>query len=82
MARDGLVGSVDVVGRDMDETEGFLRSCSVEGGARCWGWLLERPRTGSLDAGAGLGMPDGRGIDEDWSMVEVEVVSRAIRCNA
>jgi hypothetical protein len=66
----------------MDESDGFLRSCSVEAGARSCEWLLEGRSTGSLDAGAGLGMPDGRGIDEDWSMVEVEVVSRAIRCNA
>jgi hypothetical protein len=78
-ALDDFFCSVDVVGRDMDERDGFLRNCSVDAGARSWEWLLEGLSTGSRDAGAGLGMPDGRGMDEDWSMV---MVSRAIRCNA
>jgi hypothetical protein len=63
----------------MDERDGFLRNCSVDAGARSWEWLLEGLSTGNLEAGAGLGMPDGRDADEDGSMA---MVSRAIRCNA
>lgn len=51
-------------GRDSDETDGFLRSCSVEAGARNCDWLPEGLSTGRRDA-AGLGMPDGRGMDEE-----------------
>ena len=78
-ALDDFFCSVDVVGREMDERDGFLRNCSVDAGARSWEWLLEGLSTGNLEAGAGLGMPDGRDADEDGSMA---MVSRAIRCNA
>ena len=68
---------VEFVGREMDDKDGFLRSCSEDAGARSWDWLPDGLSTGRRDAGAGLGMPEGRGIEDDGSMV-----SRAIRCNA
>jgi hypothetical protein len=73
-ALDVFFCSVEFVGRDIDEREGFFRSCSVEAGARNWDWLPDGLSTGSRDAGAGLGMPEGRGMEDCWSMV-----SRAIR---
>jgi hypothetical protein len=63
------------VGRDIDESEGFFRSVSVDAGARNWDWLAEGRSTGSRDAG--LGMPEGRGMEDCWS-----IVCRAIRCTA
>lgn len=59
---------IEAVGREMEAKEGFLRSCSVEGVARSCDWLADWRRTGRREAGAGLGMPEGR-VDEDWSMV-------------
>lgn len=59
-------------GRLMDEMEGFLRSCSVEAaarslsveaGVRSCDWLPDGLSTGRRDD-AGLGMPDGRGMDD------------------
>jgi hypothetical protein len=76
-ALDVFFCSVEFVGRDIDEREGFFRSCSVEAGARNWDWLPDGLTTGSRDAGAGLGMPEGRGMEDCWSMV-----SRAIRGTA
>lgn len=54
--------------RAMDDIDGFLRSCSVEAGARSCDWLPEGLSTGSRDD-AGLGRPDGRGIEDAGSMV-------------
>jgi hypothetical protein len=67
--------SVEFVGRDIDCRDGFLRSVSVDDGARSCDWLAEGLSTGRRD-GAGLGMPDGRGMDDedgdgDGSMVGV-----------
>jgi len=64
------------LGRDKDDMDGFLRSCSVEAGERSWDWLPEDLRTGRRED-AGLGIPDGRGMAEGWSMVirEVNAVS-------
>lgn len=45
-----------------DETDGFLRSCSVDGGERSWGWLPVDRSTGSRDVGRG--MPDRTGRAE------------------
>lgn len=57
------------LGRDMEDTDGFLRSCSVEAGARSWDWLPVDLSTGSREL-AGLGMPDGRGMADGWSMMD------------
>jgi hypothetical protein len=54
-------------GRDKEETDGFLRNCSVDAGVRSVDWLPEGLSTGSRDA-AGLGLPDGRGIEDVGSM--------------
>lgn len=63
--------------RDKDDTEGFLRSCSVDAGARSCGWLPADLSTGSLDV-EGLGMPDGRGMaDGWWSMANTLLVTAA-----
>jgi hypothetical protein len=72
---DGTRDSLDVffckggcwLGRARDDTEGFLRSCSVDDGCRSWGWLPEDLSTGRRDV-AGLGMPERRGMAEGWSM--------------
>lgn len=56
-------GTVGAAGRDSEETDGFLRSCSVEAGARSWEWLPAGLSTGRREA-AGLGMPEGRGMLE------------------
>lgn len=62
-------------GRPIEEMEGFLRSCSVEAGVRSCDWLAEGLSTGRRDD-AGLGMPDGRGMDEAGSMVEAKLANR------
>lgn len=49
-------------GRDRDEMDVFLRSCSVEAGDRSWEWLAEARNTGRRDDGGGLGMADTRGV--------------------
>lgn len=56
------------LGRDNDDTEGFLRSCSVDAGVRNCDWLPVDLSTGSREV-AGLGMPDGRGMADGWSMM-------------
>ena len=74
--RDGFLRScwsLDML--DMAEIDGFLRSWSVDAGARSCETLPEGLSTGSRD-GAGRGMPDGRETGED------SMVLRAIRCYA
>lgn len=75
-ALDVFFCSDEAVGREMDDSEGFLRSWSDDGGARSWDWLADWRRTGRREAGAGLGMPEGRakGDDEGCSMVSQAVV--------
>jgi hypothetical protein len=64
--------------RDKDDTEGFLRSCSVDAGVRSWDWLPVDLSTGRRDAG-GLGMPEGRGMaDGWWSMANTLLVTAAL----
>lgn len=59
-------------GRASEETDGFLRSCSVEAGARRAGWLPEGLSTGRRDV-EGLGSPEGRGMDDDVGSMAAEV---------
>jgi hypothetical protein len=68
------------LGRARDDTDGFLRSCSVEAGARSWGWLPDDLSTGRRDA-AGLGMPEGRGMEEGWSMAARDALDVAADVN-
>jgi hypothetical protein len=68
------------LGRARDDTDGFLRSCSVEAGARSWGWLPEDLSTGRRDA-AGLGMPEGRGMAEGCSMAVRNALDVAAEVN-
>jgi hypothetical protein len=68
------------LGRARDDTDGFLRSCSVEAGARSWGWLAADLSTGRRDE-AGLGMPDGRGMEEGWSMAACNALDVAADVN-
>lgn len=60
------------LGRDKDDMDGFLCSCSVEAGDRSWDWLPVDLSTGRRED-AGLGIPDGRGMAEGWSMVIREI---------
>jgi hypothetical protein len=55
------------LGRARDDSDGFLRSCSVDDGCRSCDRLPEDLSTGRRDA-AGLGMPERRGMAEGWSM--------------
>lgn len=68
------------VGRDSDDADGFLRSCSLAEAEMLDGWrscdrLLDGLSTGSLEAG--LGIPEGRGMDVGWSMAMPNALSEA-----
>jgi hypothetical protein len=69
-------------GREKDDTDGFLRNCSVDEGARNWDWLPVDLSTGRREAAAaGLGIPDGRGMAEGCSMVIHNALRTARRLN-
>ena len=57
-------------GRERDERDGFLRSCSVEEAGRSWDWLLDGLSTGRRDVGRGI--PERMGIEDDGvSMADI-----------
>lgn len=68
------VDAVDGAGRESEEMEGFLRSCSVEAGVRKADWLPEDLSTGRRE-GAGLGRPEGRGMDDAGSMASQNAIA-------
>jgi hypothetical protein len=57
-------------GRERDEMDGFLRSCSVDETGRSCCWLAEALSTGNRDVGRGI--PERTGIEDGVSMVGVD----------